>query len=235
MNLVEADILTSPVFSFLPKFSSVIYKGILTDKVSPQAEKIRYFEAEKDGEKISVFTLMFIRNEEKFFWESCCDLLDRAMTQAAAEVEGVFSFDLLSFDVHRELKTFSDQELSRLVINHGRRLAPGQERLIKYSSCFALLRKLSHEDWGKIVFKTAVEVFAKEPEKLDSLVKKVVTATTKQSGPKIIVIHDLSQEPVLNPTNQPQQEALAKVLAQQQNLFEAMPQVYLCDKNGVRK
>lgn len=224
MNLVESDILTSPVFSVLPKFQSVQYKGML-------GEKIRHFTALRDKEEIAVFTLMFIRAEEKFFWESCLDLLNRAVQEATTLVEGVFSFDLLSFDVHRELKTFNDQELSRLMANHARRMAVGQERLIKYSSCFGLLKKLSHEDWGKIILKTTVEVFAKDPVVFDTFVLKTMKATAKQPGPRMIVIQDLSQDPVLQPANIEQKVRLDKVLGQEQSLFEILPEIFFCDKN----
>jgi len=226
MNLVEQDILTSPVFSFLPKFQSVVFKTTV-------GEKVRYFETERDGEKISVLTLMVIRAEEKFFWESCVDLLDRAVQQAAATVAGVYSFELLSFDVHRELKTFSDQELGRLLINHSRKLVPGQTRLIKYSSCFGLLKKLVHEDWGKMVLKTATEIFPKDPVDIDGLVKKTMAVALKQPAPQIIVIHDLSQEPLLVPANQEQKTRLSALFDQQQNLFASQPEVFICDRNGV--
>lgn len=220
LNLMQTEIHASPMFAALPKFASVVFKGFL-------AESVQHFEAVREGETCSILSLTTIRHEEKFLWESSRDLLEHSIQLAASGVRGIFSFDLLTFDAFHELKTFNQQELARLIINHSQKLNTSEQRLIKYSSCYGILRKLVAEDWGKITFRSSVEVFAKTPEQLDLLVKKLLNHSASLPGCKVIMICDLSQEGIWQPNNEQQRQRLLKLFEKNQDLFEKPTEIYI--------
>lgn len=219
---LTADIGTWPVFAFLPPCERVVFQDFAD-------EKIQCYEIVRKGESELVLVMEVIRREEKFYWESCRELLERSTHAAAAAVSGVFRFDVLNFDPRREINAFRDQELAQLLVNHARLLAPGGERFVKYSSCFGILKKMIHEDWGKMVLRSGVEVFAKEPAQLDLLVRRLLRAAGARPGAKTVVIYDLSPEPIFNRSNDLQQKRLAKLFGAQINLFERPPAVYIND------
>ncbi|MCK5213771.1 MAG: hypothetical protein KAR05_00270 [Candidatus Omnitrophica bacterium] len=225
MNLVEHDISASPVFCHLPKFDTVSFMGFVS-------EKVQLFKARREGEDFIILGLMIVKTDDKFVWDSCRDLLDQSITAASAKMSGVFQFDLLSFDLHREIKTFSAQELSQVLMNLGRKLAVGRQALLKYSSVYGLLKKLVVEDWGKIVFRTPVDIYYKTPEQLNLLLKKVCNAKVNAKGRKIVVINDLSQEPIFDKGNQAQQARLAKEFGSQMSFFEESPAIFINDRSG---
>ena len=225
MNLVEHDILTSPTFSGLPGFAEVTFQGFPADKVAR-------FAAEREGEAHVVLAASLIRREEKFLWESAQDLLDGSMQAAQALVRGVYRFDLLNFDPHREMRNFSPQEFTQVIVNTSRRMTIGQQRLIKYSSAYGLLFKISEEEWGKIAFKPAVEVFNQEPDKLDLYLKRLVNLSLKFNGRKMIVVQDLSQQPIYDPANAQQRARLGKSFDNQASLFEEQSEIFLHTSAG---
>jgi hypothetical protein len=225
-NLIEFDMAASPTFVPLPPFDLIRFKGLVPNH-------IQLFEAQEGGDAYTVLAVNVIRSDEKFIWESCLDLLNRSVETASGAVRGVYHFNLLNFDVHKELKTFNPQELTHMLLSHSRRLRPGQQRLIKYSSLYALMQKLGEEEWGKIIFKAAVEVFPYPPEKMDLYIRRLYKAMDNQAGKKIAVINDLSQTPLYDASNMAQQERLAKEI-QQGDLFKDVPDIVVQDINGHR-
>ena len=225
-NLIEFDMAVSPTFVPLPPFDLIRFKGLATNH-------IQLFEAQQAGEAYTVVAVNVIRSDEKFVWESCLDLLNRSVETASGAVRGVYHFNLLNFDVHKELQTFNPQELTHLLLSHSRRLKPGQQRLIKYSSLYALMQQLGDEEWGKIIFKAAVEVFPYPPEKMDLYLRRLYKVMDNQPGKRIAVINDLSQTPLYDESNAPQQERLAKEI-RQGDLFTVVPDILVHDINGHR-
>ncbi len=225
-NLMEYDIAVGPTFAPLPFYDQIFFKGLISNHV-------QLFEALKEGEVDSVFAVNIIRQDEKFVWESCLDLLNVSIESGSQLVRGVYHFNLLNFDVHKELQTFNTQELTHLLVSRSRRLAPGQQKLIKYSSLYGLLQKLVEEEWGKIIFKAAVEVFPHPAEKLDLYIKKIYKLMEAVDTRKIAVINDLSQTPLYDQTNTVQQDRLAKEI-RQGDLFHSVPDIIIHDKNGHR-
>ena len=220
LNLMQTEIHSSSMFAVLPRFETIFFKGFVADN-------IQHFEAGREGDICSILSLTTIRHEEKFFWESCRELLEHSMQLAGQGVRGVYTFDLMTFDALRELKTFSQQELARLLVNSAQKLAVGEQRLIKYSSCYGIIRKLAPEDWGKMTFRSSVEVFNKTPEQLDLLVKKFLNGLAPLKGNKIAVICDLSQDPIWQPDNTEQKQRLIKFFQKQQDLFATPPEIYI--------
>ena len=177
-----------------------------------------------------------IRKDEDIIWDALEDLFKRCVIDAAARVRGVYTFDLLTVDIHKEVKTFSPAELSQTIIKHAQTLTPGALRLVKYSSVYGLLQKLSPQDWGKMTLKTSVEVFKDKPCFLDLLVKQLIKNFEFARDPGILLLNDLSQNPLFEPQDTLQKERLTKVIAEQiPTTVEFPPEVYIQDRNGVRE
>src|SRR3989338_649797 len=156
-NLIDSQFQNSILFKHLPLFDAIHYHG------HPDG-KVQLYKALREDEECHLLALTIIREEEAVLWESAEDLLGRSVSEAALRVQGIFTFDLLTFDVHHEIKTFNYAELTTLIVNHSLKLKPGTQRLIKYSSTYGILQKMVDESWGKIVFKTEVEVYKNKPE-----------------------------------------------------------------------
>jgi hypothetical protein len=222
INLVLFDILTSPVFRRLPPFDEVFLKG--------RTGGLSLVFAVRRGEEAWVLvSAAVIRQDERFLWESCQDLLNQGLLSAAGAAHGVFTFELISFDVHREIGSFRVQELAELIANHSRRLAVGQESFVKYSSCFGSLKKIADEDWGKFILKSAIHTFDQPPAKLDLFIKQLLRVPVPAGGTKWILIQDYSRTPLLEPDNLEQKERLAKLLHRQPDLFQETPRIVMND------
>ncbi len=229
MNLIDGGIQHSNLFLHMPLFDEITYDGYLEGKV-------RKYRAVREDQPCQMLVLNVIRGEEKVIWEGMEDLLKRSISQAALGVRGVYIFDLLTVDIHKEIKTFNHNEITTVLMNHARKLAPGEKRLIKYSSVYGLFQKTLNEDWGKLVFKTSVEVFKDKPYFLDLLVKRLIKNFEFARDPGILLLNDLSQDPLFDPEDEQQQTRLTKVIEKQiPQSIEFLPEVYIQDKNGVRE
>lgn len=229
INLIDAHFQISNLFSHLPIFDEIYYEG------HPQ-EKVQEYRALREGQECTLFATTLIRKNEDFLWASAEDLIERAVRDAAFKVRGVYTFDLLTFDLHKENNAFSPAELTQLIMNHSLKLRPGEQRLIKYSSAYGLLQKMGDESWGKIVFKTSVEVFGDEPKFFFSLVNRLLKPAEFSHNPLVVLVNDLSANPLYNPEDEAQQGFLAKLIASQaKTAIEFQPEVYMQDKNGVRE
>lgn len=229
INLIAHEFDRSNLFRHLPQFEELHYAG-------HPAEHVQRFSALREGLEWTLLTVTIIRKDEDFLWASARDLLDRAMKEAAGRMRGIHTFDLLTFDFHQEIKTFNYAELAQILVNTSLRLKPGEQALIKYSSCYGLLQKMVEESWGKIVFKTAVEVFKDKPSFLYTLVKGMLKPAEFARGPVIALVNDLSATPLYNPEDENQKMFFAKLIAEQsQHAIEFPPEVYVQDHRGVRE
>jgi len=229
INLIDAQFQFSSLFNHLPVFDEIYYEG-------QAQEKVQRYRAVREGQDAILLAVTIIRKDEDFLWDSAEDLLKRAVTQASAKARGVYNFDLLAFDLHKETRVFDHNELAHIIFNHSLKLRPGEQRLIKYCSCYGLLQKLGDESWGKVIFKSAVEVFDDKPTFLFSLVKRLLKDAEFSNNPVIALVNDLSTFPLYNPKDENQQGFLAElVAAQAQSSIEFPPEVYVQDKNGVRE
>jgi len=229
MNLIDYGFQNSNLFQHMPLFDEISYAG-------HNEEKVRQYRAVREDQPCSILSLNFIRDEEKILWDAVEDFVKRSTISATSCVRGVYIFDLLTIDIHKEIKTFKHAELSGVIINTASKLAPGEIEMIKYSSVYALIRKTVAEDWGKIVFKTAVDVFKDKPDYLDVLIRKLLKDYVFPHDPVILLLNDLSQNPIFDPRNQTQQARLKKVIASLiPNSVEFIPEVYVQDKNGARE
>lgn len=228
-NLIDGGIQHSNLFLHMPLFDEINYLGL------PEA-KVRKYRAEREDLPCTMLALNIIRKEEDFLWEAVADFVKHSVTTAALSVRGVYVFDLLTIDIHKEIQNFNQNEFSAVILNTARKLNPGQMRLVKYSSAYGILQKLVHEDWGKITLKTAVDVFKDKPQFLDLLVKRLIKNFEFAHDPGILLLNDLSKEPLFDAQDQTQQQRIQQVIEKQiPKSIEFPPEVYIQDKNGVRE
>ena len=229
MNLIDFGFQNSNLFQHMPLFDEILSQGL-------NEAKVRKYKAVREGQSCDILTLNFIRNDEFILWEAVEDFLKRSTINATSGVHGVYTFDLLTIDIHKEIKTFKHAELSAVILNVARKLAPGEVKMIKYSSVYALMRKTVDEDWGKIIFKTAVNVFKDIPDYLDLLIKQLLKDFQFPHDPVILILNDLSQNPIFDPQNKTQQARLKKVITELiPNSVEFIPEIYIQDKDGARE
>jgi len=229
MDLMSFGFQNSNLFTHMPLFDEISYCGL-------NEEKVRQYIAVRENQPCKFLALNFIRNEEKILWDAVEDFLKRSTANAASSVRGFYTFDLLTVDIHKEIKTFNQAELSTVIVNTAAKLAPGAVRMVKYSSVYAFLHKTIDEDWGKVVFKSSVAVFKDKPEYLDLLIKQLLKDFQFPHEPVVLLLNDLSQNPVFDFENEAQQARLKKVItALIPNSVEFIPEVYIQDKNGARE
>ncbi|MBP7216295.1 MAG: hypothetical protein KBA46_03315 [Candidatus Omnitrophica bacterium] len=229
MNLIDFGFQNSNLFQHMPLFDEIAYVG-------HNEEKVRQYQAVREGQICKILALNFIRNDEKILWDAVEDFVKRSTIDAVPSVRGVYIFDLLTIDIHKEIKTFKHSEFTTVIINTASRLKPGQTKMVKYSSAYALILKTLAEDWGKITFKTAVNVFKDKADYLDLLIKQLLSGFIFPREPLVILLNDLSQNPVFDQHNETQQARLKKVIASLiPNSIEFIPEVYIQDKFGARE
>ena len=229
MNLIDYGFQKSNLFRHMPVFDDIAYVG-------HKEENVRQYRAIREDQACTLLALNFIRNDEKVLWDAVEDFVKRSTINATSGVRGVYIFDLLTIDIHNEIKSFKHAELSAVIMNVSRTLAPEEIEVVKYSSVYALIQKTVAADWGKITFKTSVDVFKDKLEYLDLLIKQLLKDYVFSHDPVILLLNDLSQNPVYDPENGTQQARIKKVIADLiPNSIEFIPEVYIQDKNGARE
>jgi hypothetical protein len=229
MNLIDYGFQNSNLFQHMPLFDEISYVGHNEDKV-------RRYKAIREGQTCDILSLNFIRNDELILWDAVEDFVKRSTIDATSRVRGGYIFDLLTIDIHKEAKTFKHSELSTVIVNVASKLAAGQIKMIKYSSVYALIHKTVDFDWGKITFKTAVDVFKDQPDYLDLLIKWLLKDFIFPHDPVILLLNDLSLKPIFDEKNELQQARLKKIIANLiPNSVEFIPEVYVQDKFGARE
>ena len=103
--------------------------------------------------------------------------------------------DLLIIDIQDGTRNFNLQNFSALLINHGRKLKPGEKKGIRYGQIFSILHKRAPADWGKLEVSYHVELIDPEKTKFESFLKKMMKAGGENA---VYLIHDLGAKPVWN-------------------------------------
>lgn len=228
-NLIDGGIQHSNLFVHMPIFDEIFYQGHLEGKV-------RKYRAVHEDQPCVMLALNVIRKDEDILWDAVEDFVKHSVTTAAMGVHGVYVFDLLTIDIHKEIKTFNQNEFAAIILNTARKLKPGQQKLVKYSSAYGLIQKLVHEDWGKITLKTSVDVFKDKAVFLDILVKQLIKNFEFAHDPGILLLNDLSNQPVFDAKDAEQQQRIQAVIEKQiPKSIDFPPEVYIQDKNGVRE
>lgn len=204
LDLMTTEFSSCELFGVLPKKDALFYTGSFL----PHVQRYRVI---TEGIESHVLAASIIRRDESLMWEGAKDLLGRAVKNAAVRVRGVYTFELLAFNVQKELTSFNPQELAQMLINCTLRLRPGEDMLVRYSSVYGILRKMVDETWGKIAFTTSVEVVPETPGSIYSLMGQMLKKSETIKTPVTILINDLSAVPLYDPTDEAQQIALEKL------------------------
>lgn len=229
MNLIEGEIQHSNIFAHLPRFDEIYYDGYLEGKV-------RQYRALREELSCRVLALNVIRKDEDVMWQAFHDLIARSISDAALSARGVYVFDVLTQDIYGEVKTYNHAEITALLVNHARKCAIGEKRLVRYSSIYGILHKLNAGNWGKITLKTAVEIFKDRDSFLDLMLKKLIKNFEFAGEPGLLMINDLSKDPIYNAQDEVQQKRLTALMAKQiPTSIEFPPEVYIRDINGIRE
>ncbi len=78
-----------------------------------------------------------------------------------------------------------------------------------------------------------MDVFKDKPDFLDPLIKQLLKDFQFPHEPVILLLNDLSQNPVFDLQNKMQQTRIKKVITELiPNSIEFIPEVYIQDKNG---
>ncbi len=229
MNLIDFDFQNSNLFIHMPLFDEILYLGY-------REGKVRQYKATREDQECCMLALNVIRKDEKVLWDAVEDLLKRSITNAGYGVHGNFIYDLLTIDIHKEINNFDHNELMTMLMNVSRKIQPGEKRMVKYSSSYGIMQKLVNADWGKIAFKASVDIFKDKPEYLDLLVKQLLKDFQFPHDPVILVINDLSSNPIFDATNEVQQERLRKRMEKLiPTSIDFIPEVYILDNKGIRE
>ncbi len=229
LDLIPGGIQHSNLFLRMPLFDEIHYEGF-------KSGKVRKYKAIHEGQACSILALSVIRKDEDILWSALEDLINRSVIQAANGARGNYTFDLLTVDIHSETKKFNPNELAGTILNHSRKLTPGAERLVRYSSVYGILQKIGESDWGKIILKTSMEIFKDKPTYLDLLVKELIKNFEFSNDPGVLILHDLSVNPIFDPQDTMQQKRLYELIKSQiPKSIDFPPEVYIQDKNGTRE
>ncbi len=207
MELENADLLRLPVIAKLCTFQSVAYWG-------EKLPKVLFFKARGEEKESLICLAAVIVKDEALLWKSCQDMLHYAIRLAAQSMKGFFGYELLMVDLSAGLKYFNPVDFSRLLINHSRKLALGEARLIQYGSLWGFLSKRVKEEWGKCDLMTHVDIYSKTIAQLDLYLKKLLknflAAVAGEVTDRVVIINHLGKTPIYQPHN-PEQSARIKV------------------------
>lgn len=142
-----------------------------------------------------LYLASIISADEKMMWQSFQDLLGQSAKLASSGLQGIFGLDVLSADIQEGSRHFNLREFSALLINHGRTLGFGQQKLVRYGQIFSLLHKKAPADWGKMDVTDHVEIVDSEKITCPRFLKKMIRAGGQEET-AIYLIHDLSLKPV---------------------------------------
>jgi len=112
MVLMQGGIQESNIFTHLPRFDEIAYDGYLEGKV-------RKYRAIREELVCHVLVLNVIRKDEDIIWGAFEDLIKRSVNDAAVAVSGVYVFDVLTKDIHKEVNTYKHAEITELLSRRG--------------------------------------------------------------------------------------------------------------------
>ncbi|MCB9800264.1 MAG: hypothetical protein H6757_05860 [Candidatus Omnitrophica bacterium] len=221
------DLSKAPCFLRLPWLSAFTYRG----KLNPKTYLFDVL-SERGPARLILSTL--IEKEQADIWKSCHAMLERTFKTAALGIKGFFGFDLITLDLHQGMQHFNWDMLSQLIANHCRKMQTGEVRLIQYASLYGVLHKRMQEDWGKIEFKSGIEVYTQAPEKFDLHLKKMLREAADRKGekPDVFLVSDFGQMPIFKFGDETQTGRLKKFLESVcENQKETMPDIYVTHKD----
>lgn len=229
INLAEFEFCKSNLLMHLPRFDEIYYNGIIADQIN-------HYRAIREQEQCSLYSVSLIRKEEDVLISGVKDLFVTCLKTAAMSMRGNFIFEVLSFDVQKEINSFDLNQLATLLINKSFKMSVGEKVIVKYSTVYAFFQKISDSPWGKIKLKTSIECFKDDPKFADIFLKQILKRIEFSNDPCVILIHDLSTNPILDLNNEVQSERISILMEKQKdNFIEFMPEIYWQDKKILKE
>lgn len=169
-------------------------------------------EAEKD-----IFLFQILRQEEKEKWKAFKETLQYGVQMILPDLKGFFGMNIVLFDLGESLKNFDTLTWKQLLLNHMTGMETGEKKIVKYGQAFSLIHKRIPEDFGKIDLNVHLPIFNNETEKMDLWIKQGLKKAASKEGVKEILFQDMGQLPLLDISNQEQQERLKKINFEKEN------------------
>ncbi len=171
------------------------------------------------------FISRIISVEESDAWKACEEMLSYSAKMASSQITGFYGLELISLNLHGGIQNFVSSACTQLIINHAKKMKPGDKSIFQYGSFLLALHKRIDNDWGKIDFKTYVEVFRKPRSQLDLLIKKKCREILKNGSAsrqtKSLIIVDLSEDSLFRFGEEEQTERLAGFINKSRKEFES--------------
>ncbi len=210
-------------FKLLPAFDSVEFQGI----VPPG---LYHYKLSIGSETRSLFCAWIVLKEDSVAWQAFRELLGETLNRAASQMRGFFGLELLFTDLSGGLSNFHPGNLAQLIINHSKKLDPGKQILIHYASLWMMLSQRTAADWGKIDFKSRVEVISKH-QQLDLKLKKCLRDTEhlpNEAKPPLFALFDLGEGSVFKFGAEEQTVRIRRWLESLQKASVPVPEIYIC-------
>lgn len=153
-----------------------------------------------------------IRPDEKDTWLAYFDMLKASVQTAASAVEGFYGLQILDTGWPEAMRHFDLSSFTIILIQQARKLGVGERTGLRYCGLTAMLHKRIPERFGKIELKHPVMSYTQEFAKLDLFVGKMNRALPVDA-PGIVLIEDLSRDPIFKFGMESQTERLQKLLA----------------------
>ncbi len=194
-------------FKTLLHYDAIEFHGVVSDHLYQyqvrQAENVR-----------SIFLASMVLKEDVLAWQSFREMFEGILKMAASQMRGFYGLELIFFDLNEGFSSFHLGNLTQLLVNHSKKLESGNQMLVRYASLWMILSKRTHGDWGKIDFKSRVEIISK-PDQLHLFLKKCLKDSEtqlKSSSQPLFVISDLGQIPVFKFGSEDQTAKMARWL-----------------------
>lgn len=227
MMILPSEILTAPAFRYLAdRNCEVHYRGCTPDYV-------QCFELTGIGQSSFCALVQTIGAGEETFWLSVKEIWSQAVKVAETALFGSFELQMITAGSINAEHMLNISNLSTLIINHARKLKPGEAAAVSYSGYWFRLKYLAPLDWGKITFKPNFQIFRQEREKFDMVLKKALKAFDVWLPDSMIVVQDFSQDPLFRFGEDVQTAKLAKFFSKESQKLNLLRGVfYLNDKRG---
>lgn len=207
------DFYHGSIFKQLPQVSRAVY-------LSEAPSGARLFEIETQEGIRRLHLLEIIQSDEKEIWESVKDVIGFALKEAETRLFGTFSLELITVGERVKFRNLDPRAFAELLINHGRIMNPGEEKIFSYSSLWLRFQKRVPGDWGKIRFQHGICIYSGERAKLDLILKKQIQEASGNVSPTWILIRDFSGDPVFRFGEEPQTERISKMLTKHKEVFQ---------------
>lgn len=192
MEIDATPLLEAACLKPILKFNRLVFQNI--------EDKTINLRAFRDESAYLITLINIISRKDKEEWQAFQSLLQYAVQTAQSDIKGVFGIDVISAELPQAEKPFQVSNLSQLVMNHAKKMQPGQKILIQYSQVFMILHYRVPADWGKVELEMPFHFFDPEKDSPERYIKRLIK---KYPGSSSICLHDMSRLPIFLEMEQP--------------------------------